>query len=438
MGTQVEERDAPSTGEGINAYATLLTRPSYLAGATLLAYTLHKYSPNTPLIILYTPETLPEPSVKALKAEAKYSNAVVYPVEHLRLPKNDGGEGKGGGMVAERFIDTWTKLRVFEVLDVNIKDQKKKVERLCFLDADMMIFSDPSPLIFSEANDAYLHGDDGDSQNHRLCATHTCVCNLDHDSWAPSDWTPQNCAYTHLTSPNDLAAVKSTPETMSNFNSGAFLFNPSHSMREFVLSTFRNTPPATLHALKFPDQDFLNMVFDGTWSTLSWRCNALKTWRYWHPAIWRDDAVAVLHYIVDKPWAARVSTSSNGELVAGYKGDDGVTHSWWWKDYEEWHGRRDGQGEKELLQTVGKYVAGDGNGEASDEMRAIGGGAQEYAKKWEGKEEGKDAEKDGEHSDSKGGEEEQSTHGPVLRKKMLGERGHGPVIRPQGRSFMDP
>lgn len=135
-----------------NAYVTLLTRPSYLAGAILLAYTLNKHSPSTPLIICYTPETLPESSVHAFAAEAKHSNIVLKPVEHLRLPD----DGTAHGMVAERFIDTWTKLRVFDLWDM-----EQKWEKLCWLDADMMIFSDPSPLVFNQQNDGYLTGGDG-------------------------------------------------------------------------------------------------------------------------------------------------------------------------------------------------------------------------------------------------------------------------------------
>jgi inositol 3-alpha-galactosyltransferase len=99
------------TSSGKNAYVTLLTRPSYLAGAVLLAYTLNKHSPDTPLIITYTPETLPETSIQAFRDEAKHSNIILHPVEHLRLP-DDGTEH---GMVAERFIDTWSKLRVFDL-----------------------------------------------------------------------------------------------------------------------------------------------------------------------------------------------------------------------------------------------------------------------------------------------------------------------------------
>ncbi|KAL7771496.1 hypothetical protein CFE70_001442 [Pyrenophora teres f. teres 0-1] len=271
-----------------NAYVTLLTRPSYLAGALLLAYTLTKHSPTTPLIITYTPSTLPASSITALQREAAHSNIILHPVEHLRLPESQTAHG----MVAERFIDTWTKLRVFDLWEL----ENGRFERLCWLDADMMIFSDPSPLVFGEQQDAYLKGGDG--------------------------------------------------------------------MR------------------------------------------VMATWRYWHTNFWKDDEVAVLHYIVDKPWAARVDEQGK----AGYLGKDGETHAWWWDEFARWQEERKGQGEHELLETAGMYAAGEGS-EVSEEMRAIGGGAQDFAKKWEGKEGGN------------------KVGGEVRRKSMLGERGHGPVVR---------
>ncbi|KAF2638850.1 nucleotide-diphospho-sugar transferase [Massarina eburnea CBS 473.64] len=433
-------------GHGINAYATLLTRPSYLAGAILLAHTLHKHAPSTPLIILYTPETLPEPTVKALEAEVGHSNAIAYPVDHLRLPKEAENDGVGkGGMVAERFTDTWTKLRVFEVLEA----QGKKVERLCFLDADMMVFSDPSPLIFSEENDRYLAADEG--KGRRICATHVCVCNLDGDAWAPETWKKENCAFAALKSPSDIAPARAQSESSTHgiFNSGTFLFHPSPEIRDFVMGAFRNTPAKELGKLKFPDQDFLNQIFDTRWSSLSWRTNALKTWRYWHPNIWHDDQVAVLHYIVDKPWATRCTSGEQGKKIAGYKGDDGETHSWWWDNFGKWEKEREAQKETELIDTVRKYVAGD-KGEQCEELRPIGSGAQEFAKKWKGKNDGEGT-ADKQTEERRGGHEDlgQGPHGPILRKPMLGERGHGRVVRggrgrggsninPNGSSYMEP
>lgn len=405
--------DPPNSSK--NAYVTLLTRPSYLAGAILLAYTLHKHSPSTPLIITYTPDTLPESSIAAFRAESPHSNIILHPVTHLRLPDDDGTES---GMVAERFIDTWTKLRVLDLHEL-----PQKFERICWLDADMMIFSNPSPLIFTEENDKYLEGGDG----MRVMAVHTCVCNLDHDSWAPESWTPENCAIAQLTAPDQLAEVKPDPPTFGNFNSGTFLFRPSPQLSDFVRRKFEDIGNTALRAMKFPDQDFLNEAFDGRWASLSWKTNALKTWRYWHTNVWRDDQVAVLHYIVDKPWAARVGEDG----TAGYLGKDGETHQWWWAEYENWCRERGEQGEKELLETVGKYTAG---GEGGEDMKVIGGGAQDYAKKWPAKDVEANEEKEGtkEAPKTEEGDEEEGTHGPVLRKKMLGERGHGPVVRGGG------
>lgn len=430
------------------AYITLLTRPSYLAGAILLAHSLQIHSPSTPLIIAYTRDTLPDACVRALESEARWSNVVLRAVEHLRLPEKsegqngsmgkDGGQGgvreKGeeGGMVAERFADTWTKLRVFDILEPGI-------EYLCWLDADMLVFGDPSGEVFGRGNLEFLDGSDSNidaygttngtghghengeengqvngsangrtneqNQKPRLMAVHTCVCNLDHDPWAPSTWTPSNCAITHLSSPSAIAPV-SGDSTFANFNSGTFLFKPSPALSSFVRETFQNTPPSVLRKMAFPDQDFLNLAFAGRWKALSWRVNALKTWRYWHPNVWRDDEVAVLHYIVDKPWAARVGADGR----AGYLGKDGVTHGWWWDCYEKWVEKRKEAGEEELVTTVGRYVVGEeGEGESED-LRAIGGGVQGWAEKWSGKKEVKEG----------------------VGRKALGERGHGPVVRERG------
>ena len=308
-------------------------------------------------------------------------------------------------MVAERFIDTWTKLRVFD-----LHTMEHKFDRMCWLDADMTIFSNPSPLIFNADNDNYIKGDDG----LRLMAVHTCVCNLDHDSWAPDSWTPKNCALTHLASPTDVAPVEDSPSTFSLFNSGTFLFRPSPSLSSFIQSHFGEMGTAHLRSLQFPDQDFLNEAFKGRWKSLSWKTNALKTWRYWHTNIWRDD-VAVLHYTVDKPWVARIKPGGS----AGYLGKDGPTHQWWRDEFHKWHAEREAQGEKDLLDTVARYVASE-TGDENEELRAIGGGAQDYAKKWPSKD-----------PDSKQGGEtnrDEGTCGEARGTIVVGEMGHRPDV----------
>lgn len=155
--------------------------------------------------------------------------------------------------------------------------------------------------------------------------------------------------------------------------------------------------------------------------------------RYWHQNIWRDNEVVCLHYIVDKPWASRISESG----TAGFKGKDGVTHSWWWDGYEAWADERKRNGDDELLELVAKHVAKEDSADNSDpDMKAIGSGVQAFANNKSPEEAQSD-----EGADEKAAKHENvAPGGPVLRKKMLGERGHGPVVRPNvnGSSMMPP
>ncbi|KAF2651139.1 glycosyltransferase family 8 protein [Lophiostoma macrostomum CBS 122681] len=431
--------------QGKYAYATLLTRPSYLAGAVLLAYTLTKHSPSTPLVILYTPETLPEPCVSALRTEARFSNLILHAVDHLRVPPTTSSQnpnnssdanGKPTGMVAARFLDTWTKLRVFSpslfaLFPAHIPSEECQ---LCFLDADMMIFRDPSPAIFSAAPEPRPREPLGLDE---VLASHVCVCNLDNDTWAPREWTRANCAYTPITTSsadeeNSIPPASTDPPTHALFNSGTFVFRPTPSISTRVFDAFeRLAQEGELAKLAFPDQDFLNRVFEQRWRSLHWSCNALKTWRYWHRNMWSDKEVRVLHYIVDKPWAKRVRIV---EKLAGYRGDDGETHSWWWDEYALWKAERADQGTeaRDEVKLVGRYVDGEQEGlEQDEDMKAIGGGAQDFAKKWEGKNDGKTdgGEKDAGADKKEDEGKDSAKSGPVLRKPMLGERGHGPVVR---------
>ena len=424
------------------AYATLITHPSYLAGVILLAYTLRKHSPLYPLIILYTPSTLPTSCIAALESESRHSNLTLHPVEPLIPPNSDPKH-----LIAEHFADTWTKLRVFELHSL-------PHTKICFLDADMLVLRDPSAVFDSEPPH-----DDG------ILATHVCICSLDRDRdpRAPASWTPSNCAYTGLTHPSALSRPRPvTPDAPPEhrlLSSGMFVFAPSQRLGERLMRAFESAGPESLAAYAFPDQDFLTGFFEGRWRSVGYQFNALKTMRYWHSDMWDDDSVCCLHYIVDKPWAARVGEDG----VAGYKGNDGVTHRWWWEEFGKWE--KDREGEEELVGVVKQYVAGE-NGEEREELRAIGSQTQAFASKA-----AEEAEKgtsgpvlrkkmlrerghgpvvhpqrhqvqtnpEGNANEHQVNEEpQQAPHGPVLRKKMLGERGHGPVVRPHGRSMMDP
>jgi len=337
------------------AYATLITRSSYLAGVVLLAHSLKRHKSRYPLVVLYTPN-LPKNAVKALELEGRHSNIVPIEVEPL-LP----GNGQQTYLIAARFADTWTKLRVFS-------KPLHKYDKVCYLDADMMIFNQNMDVVFDAArlpNDMSLAG------------CQICCCNLENDAWAPADWTPENCPYANLKHPESL--TRSTPvpkrgsggkETYTGLNGGMFVFKPSKALWDEMLENFDNNDH--LGDMKFPDQDFLREFFEDRWVSMPWRFNALKTWRYWHQNIWHDTSVVCLHYIVDKPWASRVADDG----TAGYKGNDGETHKWWWAEYERWVMTRREEGEMELLEIVSKHVIRpreQGDGSSSDEdMKDIG------------------------------------------------------------------
>ena len=338
-----------------NAYATLITRSSYLAGVILLAHSLKKHGSNYPLAVLYTP-SLPQAAVQALELEGRHSNIVPIKVKPL-LP----GNNQKTYLIAARFADTWTKLRVFS-------EPLFKYDKVCYLDADMMIFNENMDSVFEA-----VQLPDGRS----LGACQICCCNLEHDGWAPAEWTPGNCPYTHLEHPNSLTTSTPVPkkgpecrQTHTTLNGGMFVFQPSQDLWHEMMDNFDTNNH--LGDMKFPDQDFLAEFFEDRWVSMPWRFNALKTWRYWHSNIWRDESIVCLHYIVDKPWASRVADDG----TAGYKGNDGVTHKWWWDEYERWRKDRVQHGSKSLVDIVVEHVVRplgeEGDASEDEDMKDIG------------------------------------------------------------------
>ena len=319
------------------AWVTLLTKTSYLPGAVLLAHSLHVQKSKYALLILITP-SFPSFLVPTLRREAALTNSTLLLIESLYPPPHN----TPASLIASRFEDTWTKLRVFEL-------HRHGYERLVFLDADMLILGNMDELF-----DFDLPSKDW------IAANHACVCNLDGDTWAPSNWTKENCAYTGLRPDSDATPVpvvrngegnKAWSEPHRLLNSGMFIFEPHQAQWERMLA-FLNTDMRVKHFL-FPDQDFLAAYFLGKWRSIVWKYNALKTMRYWHENIWIDAEVRNLHFIVDKPWVTRVGS----DRVAGYRGDDGITHSWWWKEYDKWEKMREKRGEFDILEIMRKEVA---------------------------------------------------------------------------------
>lgn len=403
------------------AYATLITRSSYLAGVIVLAYTLRKHGSQYPLVVLYT-STLNQPSKDALALEASATNLVPREVDAL-LPLGEVS------LIAERFADTWTKLRVFELLEY---------DEVCYLDADITINNRNADALFDDwapppADAPPTRAGAGPARDW-LSAVHACVCNLDHDGWAPKSWGPNVCPFTHVSHPGALTSpspiTRDSPPEYDLLNGGLFLFRPSKALWDDMLHWFeRWGRDGTLKAFMFPDQDFLAEYFKGRWAPMPWQFDALKTWRYWHPNLWRDDEVVVLHYIVDKPWVKKVGEDGK----AGYRGDDGHTHALWWGEWDSWAKEREGAGQKEVVELVGRYVAG---GADTEGFNAIGAGVQDFAKKGEQKPEQTERRKPlWDLGDGKKASAEEAASYPerehakdVWKNKPLAEKGHGPVV----------
>ena len=309
-------------------WVTLLTRPSYLPGVITLAHSLSAHATAYPLLVLITP-SLPQSCLRALELESTHNPLLkTHTIEPLMLSQD-----RKTILIAARFEDTWTKLRAFQLTSY---------ETCVFIDADITIYGN-----MDEVFDVLL------PSNNWIAANHACVCNLDHDSWAPKDWTRENCPYTRLRHPaaleeaTPIPAGAAPPDTYALLNGGLFLYHPSEMLWKAMHDYFLTSPE--LSTFQFPDQDFLASVFCGRWRPMPWKYNALKTMKQWHTNIWRDAEVKGLHYIVDKPWEKRVASDG----IGGHLGRDGETHTWWWNVWQEWTSQRGG----ELLSIVDELVA---------------------------------------------------------------------------------
>ncbi|GAA5863344.1 hypothetical protein JCM3774_005260 [Rhodotorula dairenensis] len=300
---------------GRKAYATLLTNEKYLAGLLLLDHTLKQVGTKYPLLVLTTAR-FPEKHLALLSALG-----IAYRKIDLLEPK---GEVK---LIAERFRDTWSKLQAFALVDY---------ERIVLLDCDMTVFENIDHLLEDED---ILPGHDW------IAASHVCACNPLDEDWYLPDCKPENCAFTYAESRPGAtappAAMLSQKRTYGLLNSGLVVLCPSQALHDRIVNHLHTSP--TVATMALPDQDLLGEVFQGKWAPLPWRMNALKTFRWVHPALWfaeRPDGrnvegrernamqgaghgISVLHYIVEKPWLEILPSDSR----------DAETHRWWWTDW---------------------------------------------------------------------------------------------------------
>ncbi|KAI5840518.1 nucleotide-diphospho-sugar transferase [Morchella snyderi] len=265
-------------------WTVLLTNTKYLSGLLLLDYSLKSSGTKYPLLVLYT-DTLEPEAHAALDRRGIPKMRIEYLLPKISRDYND-----------QRFYDSWSKLQPFSLTEY---------ERVVQLDADMLVLKNMDELMDLPLSDNIF------------AASHACVCNPKKVEYYPPNWVPSNCGFTHQHSDPDTAQRKGAPPTtgLGLCNGGLQVVNPSQENYDMIVAALND--PTKTDTYEFPDQSLISDIFAGRWLALPYVYNALKTLRWCHKEIWRDEEVKNVHYILSpKPWEDRSS--------------DEPTHKWWW------------------------------------------------------------------------------------------------------------
>ena len=103
-------------------------------------------------------------------------------------------------------------------------------------------------------------------------------------------------------------------------NGGLQVVNPSDTYYSQILSHMESDAAN----MDFADQSLLSSLYRRRWVALPYVYNALKTlrWPGVHDAIWRDEEVKNIHYILSpKPWD---EVNQDGEWTGTEE-----SHRWW-------------------------------------------------------------------------------------------------------------
>ncbi|KAG9113668.1 hypothetical protein FRC07_007764 [Ceratobasidium sp. 392] len=283
-----------------NAWATLLSDKSYVPGCLVLLSSLKRGGTKYPLVVMVFP--------------LKSARGARLPLEHRNLLRQAGcvlreidwlvpavGGYKG---TQTRYLDNWSRLRAFGLLEYEVGVKKNMDELLDLpLEADW------------------------------IAASHPCACNPLRVSHYPPDWIPSNCGHTYAV-PTRLGSDALCTPFQPNSNSalvlhligaGLVVLTPSDDAHNKVIAALHKDSDATQYT--FVEQDFLARYFKGRIKYLGYEYNAVKPMRECHKELWRDEGVRNVHYVLkDKPWSIPEGSAALDEQFR-------VVHGWWW---DEW------------------------------------------------------------------------------------------------------
>lgn len=277
-----------------------------MPGLLTLHYTLTQVLKSKYPLVALTSPALPQDAIAALEARS---------IPHQPVPFLQPSNPESS-ITDERFRDTWTKLAVFALTGY---------ARIVLLDADMLPLKpldelmDPDTLPLDPL-ELCENGSVESGSTRVLAAGHACTCNPMKKSHYPSTWVPANCGLTALHA-DPVAAQTSggAPGPLGVLNSGLLVLTPSLKLYTQIHEHMEHHG----HKYVFPDQDVLAYTFPQRWVPLSYVYNALKPLRLpeVHGAIWRDEEVKNVHYILaPKPW----NRDEGDEKTAANEMD------WWW------------------------------------------------------------------------------------------------------------
>lgn len=285
-----------STQEPKRVWTTLITNTQYLSGLLTLEYSLRKHNSKYPLVALFT-ESFPAEGHEALKRRGIAAKEIPYLLPSV--PKEYAND--------PRFYDCWSKLAPYSLTEY---------DRVVQLDSDMLLLQNMDELMELELDPPEMNGEG----SRVYAASHACACNPFKKPHYPEHWVPENCAFTSQHGTPDQAQTEGAPPTagIGCPNGGLQVVNPSKGTYDKILDTLKNGD--LTGSYDFADQSLLGERFYGRWVALPYIYNALKTLRMKgvHDAIWRDDRVKNIHYILSpKPWDETLETATN------------ETHKWW-------------------------------------------------------------------------------------------------------------
>ena len=292
------EKGPPRPGSKI--WATLTTNLDYLPGILVLAHSLKRARSAFPLVVLYT-DSFPAEGQLELDRRSIFRRRVpyLYPASNPSYADDP------------RFAHSWSKFSAFGLIEF---------ERIVLLDGDMLVRRNMDELMHLPLDPPSSAGKGA----RVFAAGHACVCNPMQKSHYPSNWKPENCAFsTQHGHPDRAQRVGAGNEgSLGMLNGGLLVLNPCTEVFKMIRQSM--DAAETAH-YQFADQELLSKLFQKRWVSLPYVYNAIKTMRNAgeHEIIWRDAEVRNVHYtLAPKPWQEEV------------KGRDDL-NVWWHTTNEE-------------------------------------------------------------------------------------------------------